>query len=184
MPNKNANLQTKSKNLYQNSIATPYPRLIMTLRYLLIILLYTCLAIPASAGEAMKNITIHDGLAGETVFNIFKSKWNVIWVATSNGLSSYDGFYIRAIRVDERNSKIAIKDIAQGSDGYIWAATAEGLYVVDGTNTKLKRVLPDIKGNLTCMKIDGDRLFCGSEDGLYVASASRKEKEVRRVWLS
>ena len=132
----------------------------------------------------MKNITIHDGLAGETVFNIFKSKWNVIWVATSNGLSSYDGFYIRAIRVDERNSKIAIKDIAQGSDGYIWAATAEGLYVVDGTNTKLKRVLPDIKGNLTCMKIDGDRLFCGSEDGLYVASASRKEKEVRRVWLS
>lgn len=152
--------------------------------FLLSIILSFSFAINVRATVDMKSVTTHEGLAGETVFKIFKSAWNVMWIGTSNGLSSYDGYHLQNFRIGQQRSKNTINDIAQSNDGYIWTATKEGLYIVDGMKPLMTRKLPEIKDNISVIKIIGESIYCGSDNGLYVAPTHRLNKTFKHVWLT
>ena len=136
------------------------------------------------AGENMRSITVHNGLAGESVYKFYKSKWGVMWIGTSNGLSSYDGYHVQTYRVAEQRSKNLINDISQSNDGLIWVATKDGIWKLDRQKTILIRQLPEIKGNVSCIKIIGEKIYCGTDDGLYISTTLDGEKNVKHIWLS
>ncbi|MGM9713893.1 MAG: helix-turn-helix domain-containing protein [Prevotella sp.] len=131
----------------------------------------------------MRSITIHDGLAGESVYKIFKSRWGVIWVGTTNGLSSYDGLFVKTYRCGTQRSRNMVYDIAQASDGYIWAATAGGLYKVDGAQRWMVRATDEPASPVSCIRISGDSIYAGGEDGLYIGCTQNGRNGIKRVWL-
>lgn len=132
----------------------------------------------------MRSITIYDGLAGESVYKFYKSRYGIMWIATTNGVSSYDGYLTKTYRVGNLRSKNMTYDISQADDGYIWAATGDGLYKVDGTKQWMVKALPDIKGKVSSLIINGHDLYAGCDDGFYIGDTRDYHNEVRHIWLS
>ena len=142
-------------------------------------------SLSAYSSEPMRSITTYDGLAGESVFKIFRSRWGVIWIGTTNGLNSYDGHNVKTYRVGLQRSKNLVTDIAQSRDGYIWAATADGVYKVDGSKRWLVRAMPEANGKISCIVIHKDMVYAGGRDGLYISSALKTSlSSTRHLWLS
>ena len=122
-------------------------------------LFYMVFSAKVFAGENMRSITVHNGLAGESVYKFYKSKWGVMWIGTSNGLSSYDGYHVQTYRAAEQRSKNLINDISQSNDGLIWVATKDGIWKLDRQKPVLIRQLSEIKGNVSCIKIIGEKIY-------------------------
>lgn len=154
-----------------------------SLRQLVFLLIFFSLS--AYSSEPMRSITTYDGLAGESVFKIFRSRWGVIWIGTTNGLNSYDGHNVKTYRVGLQRSKNLVTDIAQSRDGYIWAATADGVYKVDGSKRWLVRAMPEANGKISCIVIHKDMVYAGGRDGLYISSALKTSlSSTLHLWLS
>ncbi len=68
-----------------------------------------------------------DGLAGDAVQNLFRDSRGFLWIATSSGLSRFDGQIFRNYEGAEGLPSPRIHDVAEGPDGSIWVATAGGL---------------------------------------------------------
>ena len=75
-----------------------------------IFLLATCLFLPfllyASLEQNFKKMNMQNGLAGNSVYSIFKDKDGFIWFGTGDGLSRYDGKNIRSFTSDKYNMTI------------------------------------------------------------------------------
>lgn len=156
----------------------------MTKRLLFCILIVLLFLPVVEAENNMKSITIHNGLAGESVYRIFKSKWGVMWIGTTNGVSSYDGYQLKTYRVGSLRSLNKVSDIAQSSDGYIWVAAVNGVYKVDGTKKWLDRALPEINEQVSRIIIINDSIYVGTRNGIFIGSTRNGDKKVRHVWLN
>ena len=75
-----------------------------------IFLLTACLLLPfllnASLEQNFKKMNMQNGLAGNSVYSIFKDKDGFIWFGTGDGLSRYDGKNIRSFTSDKYNMTI------------------------------------------------------------------------------
>ena len=75
----------------------------------------------------MKLYDTSDGLAGDAVQNLFRDSRGFLWIATSSGLSRFDGQLFRNYESAEGLPSPRIHDVAEGPDGSIWVATARGV---------------------------------------------------------
>lgn len=132
----------------------------------------------------MNDLTIYDGLAGESVYCIYKTKWGIVWIGTTNGMSSFDGYKVKTFRVDDSGSLKPVTSIAQSDDGYIWAATKSGIYRVEGTTPFLTKMFPEIKSAVSALKIIGETMYVGSDEGLYICNISRGKLKSHHVTTS
>lgn len=107
-----------------------------------------------------------------------------MWIGTSNGISSYDGYQIKSFNISSHRSENVINDIAQTSDGVIWAAAKSGVYMVDGTQRWLSKSLPEIRCNVSVIKVHDNRMYCGTDEGLYICSIMNDKKVIRHIWLT
>jgi len=73
-----------------------------------------------------KRYTTADGLAGNQLINILTNKEGVLWVASANGVSTFDGKYIDNINIRKFSDKFFIKNMITGNDGNIWLFYSEG----------------------------------------------------------
>lgn len=113
-----------------------------------------------------------DGLAGDAVQNLFRDSRGFLWIATSSGLSRFDGQLFRNYEAAEGLPSPRVHDVVEGPDGSIWVATARGVarlapdadaasgpFVVEplpGEIAAAHRLAFDATGILW---IGGDRLF-------------------------
>ena len=121
----------------------------------------------ASAGEeAIVNLSIADGLAGETVYDVMTDNSGGIWIATSNGVNTFNGRELHEFPiVDENGRKLEVYNLCEVSDSKIYLATEAGLYCIIKGGNRAEHILPEIKRPISLMGF-GDTLFIGSEQGV------------------
>lgn len=181
-------MKTKRESTAATAAPRGTARPLQVLKYLLLLCLLRSMGLQGlRAQEAnaadMHTLTIHDGLAGESVYGIFKSQWGVMWFATTNGLNRYDGKRLTTYRVDDLRSQNKIQDVAQTADGDILCASTHGIYKVEGTRQYLRQVLPDVKGNVNRLRFIGRKLYVAAGDGLYIATPGADGIPPQHVWI-
>lgn len=84
---------------------------------------------PAQQTFQWRNFTrIRDGLSSNNVRSITEDGFGQIWLATSRGLSRFDGFWhVIDVSIGDSNSNDVFQ-IFDDSDGFIWAMTSTGVY--------------------------------------------------------
>src|SRR5436853_7908457 len=85
-------------------------------------------------GQSILNfdrIGIDQGLSSSIVTKIIQDKEGYIWMATSDGLNRYNGYYFQAYNYRQGDSTSLsgnlIYDIIEDRSGTIWVATSNGL---------------------------------------------------------
>ncbi|MGM9733396.1 MAG: hypothetical protein ACI3YT_04680 [Prevotella sp.] len=135
-----------------------------------IILLVFSVAVSHATNEIneMHQLTVSDGLSGNSVGEIIKGKNGKVWLMTSFGIDSFDGknLYSYDISVFGKPHNTVI-DICEGKNGEIYAATRDGLCVLELGHNHFAPIKLDIREPL-CLYSDNEVLYIGSREGLYV----------------
>ncbi len=104
------------------------------------------------------------GIGGRVVFSFHEDQDQNIWIATTGGVSIYDGNGWSPFTTENGLLNNVVHDIDQDKDGNFWFATRKGgLNIFDGTNWKY--LYPD----MNCRKIFKDDLhnmWVGTNDGI------------------
>jgi diguanylate cyclase (GGDEF)-like protein/PAS domain S-box-containing protein len=102
---------------------------------LLLCLLLSILAVPASATENLRiqQLSVQEGLSQNSVTSLVKDRDGFLWVATETGLNRYDGYEFEHIGGPDnifRDQYISM--IERTADGSLWVAVpSHGLYELD-----------------------------------------------------
>ena len=79
--------------------------------------------------ERMAHLSMSDGLAGESVYNVMTAHDGIVWIATSNGVNVFNGKQMITIPVlDEQGRTVAVRDLCETKSHVVYAATDNGLY--------------------------------------------------------
>ena len=71
---------------------------------------------------------IRDGLSSNNVRSITEDRYGQIWLATSSGLSRFDGFWhVIDVSIGDSNSNDVL-EVLYDPDGFIWAMTSAGVF--------------------------------------------------------
>jgi ligand-binding sensor domain-containing protein/AraC-like DNA-binding protein len=132
-----------------------------------------CAVCGAQNTMLMNHLTIRDGLAGESVFKIFKDRNGMIWLGTTDGLSCFDGATLKTFPVDLRKQKCTVQDIVQMADGTLYAATYGGLFRKAPDKFSFVRMCPEISVAVYALAASGNLLYMGTENGLYVFDGTK-----------
>ncbi len=129
-------------------------------------------AAPAEWGT-LTNLTIEDGLSGETVNSIMTDSHNYTWIATTGGISVYNGRDLMTLRLtDDRGRYLQVKDICETGSHTIYAATEAGLYRMNWQLGRFERVLPEVERPTTLFAV-GDTVYIGGEQGVQMYDSQR-----------
>lgn len=159
-----------------------------TLRLLLALILLLCDAGILYAQEAdaeFFNLSVRDGLAGNQVNVICKSRDGFLWFGTSSGLTRFDGYHCKNFnaRTDDPQSLLndCVLNIVEDSKGLLWIDTSGGYCVYDpateafdrnpigrleayGVSDPIKRVFVDRQRN-TYVYVNGRGCYVIAPEG-------------------
>lgn len=130
-----------------------------------------------------RSITIYEGLAGESVYAIYRDADGMTWFGTINGITCYDGYCMTTYDVNKTRSKNAVNGFATTKDGRFFVAASSGLYERDDETglfvpVKNKSVDKNITDKITAITADGNTLYAGTANGLYIMDGDR----VKHIW--
>ena len=118
------------------------------------------------AHRPMVNLTLADGLAGETVRRIMTDHNGLVWIATTGGANIFDGKHVQTLRIpNEKGYNQEIYDLCETRDGTVYVATERGLYQLKLATERFEPFLPEVKRPISLLAV-GDTVFIGSEQGL------------------
>jgi len=123
----------------------------------------------ASSDEDMLvNLRLSDGLSGETVYHVITDHSGHIWMATSNGVSAYNGKRITQFSLsDAAHPTVIVNALCEVSGKMIIAAAETGLYRLRKGEEQFVRILPEIQNPIALLAV-GDTLYIGGQQGLQV----------------
>lgn len=114
----------------------------------------------------MVNLTLTDGLAGESVRRIMTDHNGLVWIATTGGANIFDGKHLQTLRIqNEKGYNLEIYDLCETRDGTVYAATERGLYRLLLATDSFEPFLPEVKRPIALTAV-GDTIFIGGEQGL------------------
>lgn len=126
-----------------------------------------------TAEETMVNLTFADGLAGESVYRVMTDHNGQIWLATTNGVSRYNGKKLITYNLTTTGFRtIVVSDICEMADGTIYAATDRGLLRLAHGADQFEHVLSEVT-RPECLFADGDTLYIGGRQGLMIFDGHR-----------
>lgn len=118
--------------------------------------------------EPFRFITQENGLSGETVASILTDHLGQVWLATSNGVSRYNGKRIVTFSFNgEGHGATYVFDLCEDRDGTLYAATTKGIFILQKGANHFKRILPSIAKAETVLASAGV-LYIGNRDGLHL----------------
>ncbi|MBQ9172183.1 MAG: response regulator [Bacteroidales bacterium] len=161
------------------------------------ILAFSLMLLPllASAQKA-RLYTSENGLPNSQINSIYQDNWGLIWIATENGLSRFDGMEFSNFRSDRTDSSSLESDLVLGmfqdSHSTMWAATSNGLQIYDPLLSTFSKVdlqdseVPQSSVYISSIAEIGDEIWVAtSQHGVYVLDAvSHEIKSGRRRELS
>ena len=105
--------------------------------FLILALLFCC---STRAQELrVRNITMENGLASNTVRNIVQDRFGFIWFGSDNGLCRYDGKQIRRFSIPEMGFNQFISGLYAASDGLL-VGTEKGAFYFDFQNETFQSI--------------------------------------------
>jgi len=95
-------------------------------------LISLCFSLGASGSETIfKNYTVSDGLVNKSVLNFCQDSDGFLWIATTNGISRFDGYEFKNFTSSNGRNKslngTTVLDIEEGGNGKLWLSTSAGL---------------------------------------------------------
>ncbi len=133
----------------------------------------------------VRQYTVADGLAQGTVWAMHQDARGFLWLATSDGLSRFDGYRFTNYGKKDGLEFFRLYDVVSDQQGRIWMATGEGVsLLLDATETarqgkKFNNFLlaadnkPDGINGVFRVLFDGEnRLWCVTYTGLYRAKSA------------
>ncbi|MEI6142120.1 MAG: two-component regulator propeller domain-containing protein [Mariniphaga sp.] len=69
--------------------------------------------------------TSTDGLASSTVYGLIQDKNGLVWFATSNGMSNFDGIHFTTLRIHDGLNSNSIISLVEGKNGEIYIGNYE-----------------------------------------------------------
>ncbi len=144
--------------------------MLLKLRYLLLCAVCCLLteipvvAMPSDDG-ALVNVSLADGLSGETVLDIMTDRDGYTWIATTGGVSVFDGRNLLTLRIqNEKGRVLEVRSLCETRCHGIYAATEGGVYQLTAASGRFQRVLPEVESAISLLAV-GDTVFIGSEQG-------------------
>lgn len=125
-----------------------------------------------------------NGISTATIICVFEDSQKRMWVGTDKGLFLYNrkgNSFDRFIHIpNDKNSLVSntIRDINEDDKGNIWLGTNNGISELISTKTKKFKNYPEIISENTIVytiKRDGNNLWIGSEDGLFILDFNSKD---------
>ncbi|EHQ24474.1 two component transcriptional regulator, AraC family [Mucilaginibacter paludis DSM 18603] len=122
------------------------------------------------------SLTSKDGLPSNTINAILKDKYGLIWFATDDGLTKFNGLNFTIYRHDDKDSTSLsgneISSLHEDRAGRIWIGTNEGLHLYDRqkncfsayrakwmadglSSNNVKNICSDSKGNIWIATLGG-----------------------------
>lgn len=148
-------------------------------------LLLLC-AIARAERLPVKNLTVEDGLPGNTIYRIVPDSHGFFWICTGSGLARYDGYSFRSFTSAHGLPAERVLDFLVTPSGEYWIATSGGLVrfnpegtiydrvitleeakTLDATPTFVTYVNPDAKHVSRLAIDDAGRLWVGTGNGLF-----------------
>lgn len=118
--------------------------------------------------EPFRFITQENGLSGETVASILTDHLGQVWLATSNGVSRYNGKRIVTFSFNgEGRGATYVFDLCEDRNGTLYAATTKGIFILQKGANHFKRILPSIAKAETVLASAGV-LYIGNRNGLHL----------------
>lgn len=157
-------------------------KLLTTLLLLLVMLEGICdVSAAVRREDQVCELTIENGLAGESVSRIIVDHQKQVWIATSNGINRYNGRKLLTYRLPKRQSPSGpsyVFDLCEGDDHAIYAATAMGLFRLGhGESAFVCVASADVSSE--CVAAGKGCVYFGNKDGLNIY----KDGKVKTVTL-
>ena len=146
-----------------------------------------CLGVFVSHAERLpvRQYTVADGLAQGTVWGMHQDAHGFLWLATSEGLSRFDGYHFTNYGKKDGLGFYRLYDVVSDRQGRIWMATGQGVsLLLDATeaarqgrkfNSFLLTADGKPKGVNDVLRVLFDaenRLWCMTYTGLYRAKST------------
>ena len=120
----------------------------------------------ANGQEALVNLTMAEGLAGETVNNVMTDHNGYTWIATTGGVSIYNGRNLMTLRIlNDKGRALDVFDLCETPDHTVYAATEGGLYRLATAEGRFEQVLPEVERPIGLLAV-GDTVYIAGEQGL------------------
>lgn len=129
--------------------------------------------------EPMRSLTIYEGLGGESVYSICQTRNGMVWFATTDGVTSYDGNETVTYRLSGEH-KTQVAALATTRDGRLWAGSTRGLLLVNARRDGLTIVDKALSQRVNCLTAVGDTVIAGTDAGLFIYAGRRMSQH----WLT
>ena len=148
------------------------------LRILYLMAFCLCLTVKAAAQQPViedgfRMLTFRDGLAGTSVTDIITDHNGEMWIATSNGVNTYNGKRLTTFKLGEESLQSHVYHVYEAPDHHILATTANGIFSIGYGDNGFQRIVPQISTAETLLPWNGDTLFIGNRDGLHLFDGSK-----------
>lgn len=143
-----------------------------------------------ATNSIFKNYTVSDGLVTKSVTNIMQDKDGFIWIATTNGISRFDGYNFKNFTNFESDSHSMngsfVFAIAEGANNTIWLSTDAGIEYYDKTKEEFHLLIhPDLKQNLYLSNMvadeEGNIWLSHGQSNLIVYSPKSNSVEFKKL---
>ena len=127
----------------------------------------------AYSSEALRNLRLGDGQPGETVYKTMTDHGGRVWIATSSGISVFNGQRLSSFSLNDENGRsLAVFDICQTRDKTIYASTEKGLYRMRHDGDGFSRILPEIEKPESLLAC-GDTVYIAGRHGFMLYDGRR-----------
>lgn len=120
--------------------------------------------------QTFKGLSVKDGLSDLVVNALYKDSLGFLWIGTSKSIERYDGIRFKHYDIPAETPKAKeVNTIISVSSNEIWFGNNSGLWKVKGDT--INRMFPqkiDRKIISLYYDKDSDKMYCGSESGLYI----------------
>lgn len=118
--------------------------------------------------EVFHFVTKEDGLSGESVSRIMPDHQGRMWIATSDGVSLYNGKRMVTYKMSRDGSyPNYVYDICESEDRTIYVATGKGIYEKRTDDKDFHQILKELTKGETILASKG-RIYVGNREGLHV----------------
>lgn len=146
------------------------------LYYLTIFLLFLFLNIQAQEQKlSFEPLTTLNGLPTNEVRRLYQDREGYLWIATTDGLCSYDGYQIKTYKSNmyspELLSSNNIRCVAEDTNHHLFIGTNSGLNILDKLTGKIKKTQhKEFYNNVitTMLVTSGGLVLIGSDTDLYL----------------
>lgn len=117
----------------------------------------------------IRQLTLADGLAGLSVTDIEEDRSGQVWIATSNGISLFNGDRMRNYSLPKTQDKQPNNcyDIELDADGNVWAATKAGLFFLNRYSDGFVRRAEELDA-VESVKCVDRKVYVGTRQGFFV----------------